>query len=115
MLAGAANGATSKSPWTFRGAPNRVIAVLAHELQHAVEVAQAPEARDGESLEQMFSRLAIPSGCGSTNCYETQASKDVEYAVRDELRGRHASPGTDRSQLQQPALLPRTFAARSLD
>ena len=69
----------------FQGAPNRVIALLAHELQHAVEVAQAPEARDGESLEKMFSHLAIP-GCGGSTCYETQASKDVEYAVGDELR-----------------------------
>jgi hypothetical protein len=70
----------------FQGAPNRVIALLAHELQHAVEVAQAPEARNGESLEKMFSRLAIPGGCGGTTCYETQASKDVEWAVGDELR-----------------------------
>jgi hypothetical protein len=34
----------------------------------------------------MFSRLAIPGGCGGTTCYETQAAKDVEYAVGDELR-----------------------------
>jgi len=70
----------------FQGAPNRVIALLAHELQHAVEVAQVPEARDGESLEKLFSRLAIPGGCGGSTCYETQASKDVECAVGDELR-----------------------------
>jgi PadR family transcriptional regulator PadR len=70
----------------FHGAHNRVVSLLAHELQHAVEVAQAPEARDAGSLEKMFSRLAIQHGCGDTNCYETQASKDVEYAVGDELR-----------------------------
>jgi PadR family transcriptional regulator PadR len=76
----------------FQGAPNRVISLLAHELQHAVEVAQAPEARDGESLEKMFSRLAIPGGCGGSTCYETQASKDVESTVGDELRAaRHQS------------------------
>jgi PadR family transcriptional regulator PadR len=67
----------------FQGARNRVIA---HELQHAVEVAQAPEARDTESLERMFSHLAIQGGCGGTTCYETQASRNVEYAVGDELK-----------------------------
>jgi len=69
----------------FQGARNRVIALLAHELQHAVEVAQAPEAHNAESLETMFSRLAI-GGCGGTTCYETQAAQEVEYAVGDELR-----------------------------
>jgi PadR family transcriptional regulator PadR len=70
----------------FQGARNRVIALLAHELQHAVEVAQAPEARSAGSLETMFSRLAIPGGCAGTTCYETLAAQEVEYAVGDELR-----------------------------
>jgi hypothetical protein len=70
----------------FQGAPNRVISLLAHELQHAVEVAQAPEARDAESLERMFSRLSIQRGCPGTMCYETKASLDVECAVADELK-----------------------------
>jgi len=69
------------------GAENRLIAVLAHELQHAVEVVQAPEARDAKGLESMFRHLAIPFGCDGATCYETQASKDVEDAVRDELKG----------------------------
>jgi DNA-binding PadR family transcriptional regulator len=69
-----------------QGAENRLISVLAHELQHAVEVAQAPEARDAESLANVVRRLAFQFGCDSTTCYETQASRDVEHAVRDELR-----------------------------
>ena len=71
----------------FHGAHNRVIALLAHELQHAVEVAQAPGARDAGSLEKLFSRWTIQSGCGgTTSCYETQASQDVESAVGNELK-----------------------------
>ena len=67
------------------GAEHRLVAVLAHELQHAVEVAQTPDARDAQSLERLFSRLAVAFGCGVTNCFETRAARDVEYIVRDEL------------------------------
>jgi PadR family transcriptional regulator len=74
-----------------QGAEDRLIAVLAHELQHAVEVVHAPEVRDPESLAKMFSRVAIPFGCDGSTCYETQASKEVEYAVRDELKAARTS------------------------
>jgi len=50
------------------GSERRLVSLLAHELQHAVEVAQTPEARDPKSLEQLFKRLAIPFGCGSATC-----------------------------------------------
>jgi hypothetical protein len=70
------------------GADGRLIPLLAHELQHAVEVAQSPDARDAESLEKVFSRLTIPFGCGGTTCVETQAAKDIEYIVSEELKDR---------------------------
>jgi hypothetical protein len=62
-----------------------MIAILAHELQHAIEVAQAPEVRDSVDIERMFSALALTFGCGGTTCYETQAAKDVERIVSQEL------------------------------
>jgi hypothetical protein len=68
-----------------RGSERRLVALLAHELQHALEVAQDPTARNAEDLDRLFSRLAIPFGCGGTTCAETQAAKDVEAAVSDEL------------------------------
>jgi hypothetical protein len=68
------------------GSKRRLVSLLAHELQHAVEVAQTPDARDAESLERMFSRLAIKFGCGGTTCYETQAAKDIERIVLDEWK-----------------------------
>jgi hypothetical protein len=67
------------------GSERRLVSLLAHELQHAVEVAQTPEARDPKSLERLFSRRAIAFGCGGTTCSETQAAKDVEYVVKREL------------------------------
>ena len=71
-----------------QGSERRLVSLLAHELQHAVEVAQAPEARDAESLERTFSRLAVMFGCGGTTCYETQAAKNVEHIVNEEFAAR---------------------------
>jgi hypothetical protein len=68
-----------------QGAKRRLVSLLAHELQHAVEVAQTPDARDPKTLARMFSRLSIKFGCGDTTCYETQAAKDIEHTVREEL------------------------------
>jgi len=67
-----------------QGAQRRLVAVLAHELQHAVEVAQDPLARDPESVQQTFNRLAIPFGCGGT-CSETRAAIEVESIVAQEF------------------------------
>ena len=82
-----------------QGSQRRLVSLLAHELQHAVEVAQAPDARDAESLQRTFSRLAIKFGCGGTTCYETQAAKDVEYDVSEELKTeRREAHGDARTQ-----------------
>jgi hypothetical protein len=69
-----------------QGAERRLVSLLAHELQHAIEVAQTPDARDAESLERMFVQLAVKFGCGGTTCYETQAAKDIERIVLKELK-----------------------------
>jgi hypothetical protein len=102
------------------GSEPRLVSLLAHELQHAVEVAQAPDARDPESLERMFSRIAIKFGCGGTTCYESQAAKDVEHMVGEELKTYRATtrppPCPPRSQPAPPvyrARWSRTETARS--
>lgn len=66
------------------GSERRLVSLLAHELQHAVEVARAPEARDSESIERLFSRLAIKFGCG-ISCFETKAAMHVEHVVEKEF------------------------------
>lgn len=83
------------------GADGRLIPLLAHELQHAIEVAQVPEVRDARSLEEMFGRSALQFGCGGTTCYETQAATNIEYAVGEELRlTTHTRQGDEESPLQ---------------
>jgi hypothetical protein len=70
----------------IRGADGRLVALFAHELQHAVEVAQHDEVRDERGMAQLFDGLAIKFGCGGTTCSETQAAKDVEAAVAADLK-----------------------------
>jgi hypothetical protein len=70
----------------MHGAERHVVSLLAHELQHAVEVATDPLVRDSESADKLFERLAIQFGCGGTTCNETQAAKDVEATVSAELK-----------------------------
>ena len=72
-----------------QGARGRLVPLLAHELQHAAEVAAEPGARDLQGVDKLFERLAIPFGCGGTTCNETQAARDVEVAVRAELKLAH--------------------------
>jgi hypothetical protein len=74
-----------KAAVQMTGAENRLIPLLAHELQHAVEVAEAPSVRDSESMARMFERSTIPFVCAS-QCYETKAAIDVQDAVTSELQ-----------------------------
>jgi hypothetical protein len=70
----------------WQGANGRVIPLLGHELQHAVEVSTAPDARDATSLEAVFQRLSASQGCaGSTSCSETQAAIHIELTVKEEV------------------------------
>jgi hypothetical protein len=58
-------------------------AFLAHELQHAVEIAEHEEVRDEPGVRRLY--LAIGRATGADS-FETDAAKDVELAVRQELR-----------------------------
>jgi hypothetical protein len=78
-----------------QGSQGRLVPLLAHELQHAVEIAQAPQVRNAATLEQLFVQLAVKFGCGATTCYETQAAKDVEHIVSDELKAHSAAARGD--------------------
>jgi len=48
----------------LRGGDIRLVSLLAHELQHAVEVSQDPDARDSEAVARLFARLASKGGAG---------------------------------------------------
>jgi hypothetical protein len=69
------------------------VAVLGHELQHALEVAADAGMRDSLSLAKLFERLGAESGAGAgrakTRQYETAMALDVEARVVAEVAAWH--------------------------
>jgi hypothetical protein len=66
----------------LRGSPSDSIALLGHELQHALEVAGAPEVNDQTALAAMYKRIGIDYG---HNMFETVAAKETGKRVFREL------------------------------
>ena len=62
-------------------APFERLPLLAHELQHAVEIAAATDVRDEEGLRQLYKRIGLS---GEPGRYETAAARQVELRVRNE-------------------------------
>jgi hypothetical protein len=67
---------------SLRGAPEDGIAVLGHELQHAVEVAEAMDVTDATALERLYQRIGIRFG---PQIYDTVAAQETGRTVRREL------------------------------
>lgn len=73
--------------------PDHATAMIAHELQHAVEIAQAPHVVDHKSLVQHYRQIGIRTGAQS---YDTTAARTVWDRVITELnRGEGAWDVTD--------------------
>lgn len=74
--------------------PNELTALLAHELQHANEVASAPEIKDLASFRKSFASR------GSTNAdgFETDQARDVGRRVSVELAVRGSAVLRSRSR-----------------
>jgi hypothetical protein len=65
-----------------------LMALLAHELQHAVEIADAPEVVDEASLKAFYRRLGAYTGPGMSEgsvWFETQGAIDIGRRVYSEL------------------------------
>ncbi len=64
-----------------------LVAVIAHEVQHVLEVLEAPEVHDARSMQELFDRI----GVRSLDAYETDAAREIQTKVFGELR-RTATP-----------------------
>ncbi len=69
---------------TLRGSPDDAVAVLGHELQHALEVAQEDWVYDQASMEALYQRIGTGSR-GGNHVYDTLAAQEVGRIVRREL------------------------------
>jgi hypothetical protein len=66
-------------------APYDVTPLIAHELQHALEIAECREARDDAGVRRLFQRIGHQHG---TDSFETDAAGTIERRVRAEIRRR---------------------------
>ena len=66
------------------------MALLGHELQHAVELAEAPAVEDAADYEQLYERIGYES-CSSAarRCFETDAAVQAGRDVLRELRAQN--------------------------
>jgi len=66
--------------------PRRQVALLAHELQHALEIGERRDILDAEGMESLYEEIGFQSSDnGSHKSYETEAAKDIQRAVDEEL------------------------------
>ena len=64
---------------------DQMIASVAHELQHAVEVIEAESVTDERSLVELYKRIGQPSGAAGRLGWETLAAQRTGTQVRREL------------------------------
>jgi hypothetical protein len=65
-----------------RGTFDEMIATVGHELQHAAEVAEAPDVRDQSAFVALYERIGLRSGWHQ---YETVKAQAAGRQVRKEL------------------------------
>lgn len=107
----AAAGGTRYIRITLGAVPHRddLAALLAHELQHAAEIARSPNVKDDSGVRRLYRAIGEERGAG--NAFETAAARDVGARVRTELsRARLPSP-SDPSSLVRPPAVPAPAAS----
>ena len=78
---------------------NEQLASLAHELQHAVEIAGAASVHDTRSLAAFYTSIGEPTGSPGAETFETAAAAATGRRVRQELLSPTAAaddPGVQR-------------------
>jgi hypothetical protein len=61
--------------------PATLVGILGHELQHAVEVADATDVTSADALERLYRRIGVETG---PEMYDTEAARQAGYDVRAE-------------------------------
>jgi hypothetical protein len=66
----------------LRGSPDESVALLGHELQHAIEVAQESGVSDQAQLAALYQRIGTRGG---PHIYDTVAAQETGRVIRREL------------------------------
>jgi hypothetical protein len=114
-LLGASHGQRFAAIWVdaLMGWP-RAIPLLAHELQHAVEVAREPSVDSQEQMIRLFSQIGREL---RPRQFETAAAIDAEFLVRAEMSAqgsRLVTVGEELAQVDQYLAIEETRAADRL-
>jgi hypothetical protein len=67
----------------MEGTDDDLVAVLGHELRHALEIAQAPDVRDARTLIALYRRIGHRDG--GDRQFDSQAAHDTAQQIRREL------------------------------
>ena len=81
-----------------------MVALLGHELQHAAEVADAPDVHTVGDFGEFYRRVGLPTGAGR---YDSAAAQSAGRAVRAELRSRQSDSRVARHASTDETLLDR--------
>jgi hypothetical protein len=62
--------------------PHMLVALLGHELQHVVEVADHPDVQSPDDLRAFYRRTGVRTG---PDAFDSEAARDAGYQVRAEI------------------------------
>jgi hypothetical protein len=65
---------------------DQLLSAIAHELQHALEVADAPNVRSDEAIRTFFRKIDSGSCRRGPRCAETEQARRIQEVVYGELR-----------------------------
>lgn len=65
--------------------PNDLLSAIAHELQHAVEIAGSVDVRDARSMGSFYERIGVDRGARTS--FDTDAARETGARVKSELLG----------------------------
>jgi hypothetical protein len=83
---------------------DQLLALIAHEMRHALEVLEHAEVVDVAALEAMYRTVGTPMA-GQPRGYETSAARAAGDAVLAELLVKRPAPGSDGDHVRVPASL----------
>jgi hypothetical protein len=90
--------------------PQALLAIVAHELQHAAEIASARAVVDDNSFGRLYRKIGFPT-CLSpeTNQFETAAAVEAGRRVRAEVRQYSTSTAHARQRAAPPGVAPDAY------
>jgi hypothetical protein len=67
------------------------LAILGHELRHALEIAEAPQVVDASSLASLYRRIGVEVTLHPHRCFDTDAAVETGRQVMRDMMESHAN------------------------